>query len=187
MILENLKNFEWYNEPENVTFGSHELEITASSGTDFWQSEHHNFFKDNGHFFFCRKNADFGCVVKWRFENATKYNQCGLMLRTDSRNWFKISVMSADEDNFEIGNSATHNGVSDWAGVRLPQRCDVLWYKLVRHGDDYVAFYSTDGENFVRIRQFTLFSPDAEVKIGAYICSPQNAGFKATLDEIDFF
>ena len=52
MILENLKNFEWYNEPANVTFGSHELEITAAEGTDFWQSKHHNFFKDDGHFFF---------------------------------------------------------------------------------------------------------------------------------------
>lgn len=45
MILENLKNFEWYNEPANVVFGSHELEIVAAEGTDFWQSAHHNFLR----------------------------------------------------------------------------------------------------------------------------------------------
>ena len=163
MIFENLKNFEWYNEPANVTFGSHELEITAAEGTDFWQSKHHNFFKDDGHFFFITQSTDFSCVVKWRFENAVHFNQCGLMLR-------------ADED-----------GISDWAGAPLPENCNELWYKSVRHGDDYVVFYSVDGVNFIRVRQFALNSIDSDIKIGAYICAPRDFGFKAVLDEIDFF
>ena len=117
MILENLKNFEWYNEPANVVFGSHELEIVAAEGTDFWQSAHHNFFKDNGHFFFTKQTSDFSCVIKWRFDNAARFSQCGLMLRADGRNWFKISVMSADENNPEVGSCVTKDGISDWAGV----------------------------------------------------------------------
>lgn len=187
MILENLKKFEWLNEPANVAFGSHELEITAAGGTDFWQSAHHNFFKDNGHFFFTKQSSDFNCVIKWRFNNAVHYSQCGLMLRADGRNWFKISVMSADEHNSVIGSCVTKNGISDWAGAPLPENCAELWYKIVRRGDDYVAFYSTDGALFVRVRQFALNSVDADIKIGAYICAPQDSGFKAVLDEIDFF
>ena len=187
MIFENLKNFEWYNEPANVTFGSHELEITAAEGTDFWQSKHHNFFKDDGHFFFIRQSTDFNCVVKWRFENAVHFNQCGLMLRADEHNWFKISVMSADEHNPEIGSCVTKDGISDWAGAPLPENCNELWYKSVRHGDDYVVFYSVDGVNFIRVRQFALNLIDSDIKIGAYICAPRDFGFKAVLDEIDFF
>ena len=52
MILENLKNFEWLNEPENVIFADKEMKIVAKKQTDFWQSKHHNFAKDDGHLFF---------------------------------------------------------------------------------------------------------------------------------------
>lgn len=187
MILENLKNFEWYNEPANVVFGSHELEIVAAEGTDFWQSAHHNFFKDNGHFFFTKQAADFSCVIKWRFDNAARFSQCGLMLRADERNWFKISVMSADENNPEVGSCVTKDGISDWAGARLNKNCNELWYKVVRHGDDYAAFYSVNGADFIRARQFALNSSNPDIKIGAYICAPQDAGFKAVLDEVNFF
>ena len=187
MIFENLKNFEWHNEPANGAFGSHELEITAAEGTDFWQCCHHNFFKDDGHFFFIKQSSDFSCVIKWRFANAVHYSQCGLMLRADEHNWFKISIMSADENNQEIGSCVTKNGISDWAGARLPENCNELWYKLVRRDDDYVAFYSTDGVDFIRARQFALNSSNVDIKIGAYICAPQDSGFRAVLDEIDFF
>ena len=47
MILENLKNFERLNEPENVIFANKEMKIVPKSQTDFWQSKHHNFYKDN--------------------------------------------------------------------------------------------------------------------------------------------
>ena len=109
------------------------------------------------------------------------------MLRADGRNWFKISVMSADENNPEVGSCVTKDGISDWAGARLNKNCNELWYKVVRHGDDYAAFYSVNGADFIRARQFALNSSNPDIKIGAYICAPQDAGFKAVLDEVNFF
>ena len=187
MILENIKDFEWYNEPKNVNFGGHELTVAAAADTDFWQSRQHGFAKDNGHFFFVKQNNDFTCVVKWRFSKAEHFNQCGIMLRIDACNWFKASIMSESQKNPELGSCLTVDGVSDWAGIVLPEEANQLWYKLVRHGNDYVAFYSVDGENFVRMRQFYLKVAAENVDVGAYICSPQNAGFEAVLDDINLY
>lgn len=187
MILENIKNFEWYNEPENVTFGGHEMVISACAYTDFWQSRQHGFAKDNGHFFCNTQSADFTCIVKWRFNKAEHFNQCGIMLRLDARNWFKASIMCESQQNPELGSCLTVNGISDWAGIAIPSEVTELWYKLVRHGDDYVAFYSVDGDNFVRLRQFCLPAQKAAISVGAYICSPQNGGFEAILDDINLY
>ena len=187
MILENIKDFEWYNEPKNVTFGGHEMTVTPWERTDFWQSEQHGFAKDDGHFFFTLKNGDFISVVKWRFNAPEHFNQCGIMLRADAKNWFKASIMCESQDNSELGSCFTINGVSDWAGVPVFENLDCLWYKIVRRGDDYVAFYSVDGENFIRLRQFYMEPKTEKVAIGAYICSPQGGGFEAVLDEVDVF
>lgn len=186
MILENLKDFEWYNEPENVVFSGQEMKISAGAPTDFWQSLQHGFAKDDGHFFFKRIAGDFCSVVKWSFEKADNFNQCGIMIRIDERNWFKSSVMYQDSARPEIGSCVTNCGFSDWAGVPLPQGVEEIFYKVVRRGDDFAAFYSLDGENFIRLRQFYLINILPEIKTGAYICAPQDIDFHAVLENVDF-
>lgn len=185
MILENIKDFEWYNEPKNVNFGGHEMTVAAWECTDFWQSKQHGFSKDDGHFFFIPKAGDFTCIIKWHFDTAEHFNQCGMMLRSDAENWFKASIMCESKINQELGSCLTIDGISDWAGVSISEPVTQLWYKIVRRGNDYVAFYSFNGENFIRLRQFYLSPKSEKVAVGAYICSPQNGGFEAVLDEIN--
>lgn len=186
MILENLKDFEWYNEPENVVFADKEMKLSSTVQTDFWQSLHHNFKKDNGHFFYLNKNTDFSCVVHWRAENLANFNQCGIMVRVNEQNWFKASAMYQDKAVPELGSCLTIKGHSDWAGVMLKAEPLDVWYKIVKRNHDFMAFYSLDGKNFIRLRQFYLDTLDCSVKIGAYICSPQDSDFEAILEDIGF-
>ena len=186
MILENLINFEWYNEPENVIFLDKEMKIAAHPQTDFWQSLHHKIKKDNGHFFYKKVKGDFALTVKWRAENMDLFKQCGLMVRADERNWFKASLMSKDMASPQIGTCLTISGHSDWAGATLKKEPKCVFYKLERRGDDFVCFYSFNGQKYILLRQFYLPSIDDDIKIGAYIASPQKSGFEAVLDDIDF-
>lgn len=186
MILENLKDFEWYNEPENVVFSGHDMQIAAAPETDFWQSRQHGFSKDNGHFFYKRLEGDFCCIVKWRFTAADLFKQCGLMIRIDERNWFKMSVMSEVSHKAEAATCLTNCGYTDWASVPLSSVAGSIWFKLVRQGNDFASWYSMDGKTFCRLRQFYLINIQPELKVGAYICSPQNESFQAILDNVDF-
>ncbi len=54
MLLEALRDFEWYNEPREVSFSDRGVKITASPHTDFWQDTVRAYHKDNGHFFLWR-------------------------------------------------------------------------------------------------------------------------------------
>ncbi len=186
MILENLKDFEWYNEPENVIFTDKEIKIVAKKETDFWQSKHHHFAKDNGHLFFLRKTNDFGIYVHWKANESANFNQCGIMVRLDDKNWFKASLMYQKPDEAEIGSCVTINGHSDWAGVLLANAPVEVWYKLVRQKDDFMVYYSLDGNKYIRLRQFYMNTTGIELKAGAYICSPQTDRFEAVLSDIDF-
>ncbi len=186
MILENLKNFEWLNEPENVIFANKEMKIVPKLQTDFWQSKHHNFYKDNGHLFFLRIEADFSLTVHWKAENMSNFNQCGIMVRLDDKNWFKSSVMCQNVDSPEIGSCVTLNAHSDWAGVMLSDLPQEIWYKIVRKKDDFMAYYSLDGKKYIRLRQFYMDTTGVELKVGAYVCSPQDKVFEAVLAEINF-
>lgn len=180
MHFEALENFEWYNEPENVRFENDAMIIFAKEGTDFWQSVHRGFKKDDGHFFFCRQNKDFFLTLKWRFEALDKFCQCGLMLRIDERNWFKASLMNETTGNNVLASSLTTSGHSDWAGFSLNQEVNELWFRLNRVEDDYILSYSLDGIKFVKLRMFYLKSYE-DVKVGAYIASPNKMDFSAEL------
>lgn len=185
MLLDALKYFEWYNEPENVRFNDMGMVVCSRPKTDFWQSTHHNFHKDNGHFFFTRSSKDFTITLQWYFDQAFRFDQCGLMLRADERNWFKAGLMSELETAPKLGSSLTNFGYSDWAVLDLEPPLHNIWYRLRRNGGDYIAYYSLDGENFRQLRLFHLMNDNPEVKIGAYACSPQRSGFECVLTSMD--
>lgn len=185
MKLENLKDFEWYNEPENVIFKGEDMRIFAMPQTDFWQNAGHQIFLDNGHFFFKNTLEDFTLEICFRFENTDKFSQCGLMARVDSKNWFKISIINENGAQPEIGHCLTVGGNSDWAHLPLSRQVFQIFYKLVRCGSDYVASYSLDGNRFSSVRQFVLTG--SPLKAGAYVASPQKNDFDATLSEIVFY
>ncbi len=184
MKLEDLKGFDWYNEPENVIFNGDKMVVTAKSETDFWQSNGHGFKKDDGHFFYKTTDADFVMVACWSFGDISGFKQCGVMVRNADDLWFKAAMMCQDVQNLEIGHCLTAAGNSDWASVMLPEMPEKLWYKIVRRKNDYLAFYSLNGTDYIKMRQFYLTGEN--VCIGAYICNPQHGVFRAVLEDVSF-
>ncbi len=183
MHFEVLENFEWLNDPENVRFEDDSMIIYARQGTDFWQSVHRGFRKDDGHFFFCRQTGDFFLTFKWRFGDLDKFSQCGVMVRIDERNWFKASLMNEYRDSSVLASSLTIGGHSDWSGFNFANDVCEIWFRLNRVGDDYIASYSLDGIQFTKFRMFYMQSYE-DIKAGAYIASPNRENFCAELSGI---
>lgn len=186
MLLEQLRQFEWYNEPLDVSFEERGMWVATQNKTDFWQSAHHNFRKDDGHFFFTHQMGNFTLVVKWIFETRGQFDQCGIMVRVDEKNWFKASIMYDNPENPTLGSCVTNSGYSDWAAQKIPTGINEIWYKVKKVNGDYLIFYSLDGVKYEQIRMLHLINDMPEVKVGAYICSPQREGFEGILTKIDF-
>ncbi len=184
MLLESLKQFDWMNEPANVRFDEKGMNVLAKYRTDFWCCARYNFRKDDGHFFFCYVLGDFCCDLNWEFTSAGLFDQCGIMLRTDVNNWFKCSIMYEQENAPMLATSLTIDGYSDLATIPLPTGVKRVWYRLKKHKGCYIASYSLDGQNYIQLRKFYLIHDVDDVKVGAYICSPQKEDFTAILHEI---
>ena len=187
MLLESLKQFDWMNEPANVRFDEKGVNVIAKYRTDFWCCARYNFRKDDGHFFFSYVLGDFCCDLNWEFNNAGLFDQCGIMLRTDVNNWFKCSIMYEKEDAPLLATSLTVDGYSDLATIPLPAGAKRVWYRLKKYKGCYIASYSLDGTDYIQLRKFYLVHEVDDVKVGAYICSPQKEDFAAILHEIKLY
>lgn len=186
MLLDALRDFEWLNEPLDVNFDETGMRVLTHDKTDFWQSAHHHFAKDNGHFFYTRREDDFTFVISWKFVSSGQFDQCGVMLRIDEKNWFKASIMYDNPQQPMLGSSVTNCGYSDWAAMEIPHGIEEISFKVKRLKGDYIIYYSLDGLSFKQIRLLHLINDQPEVKIGAYLCSPQREAFEGVLTRIEF-
>ncbi|MBQ9271507.1 MAG: DUF1349 domain-containing protein [Alphaproteobacteria bacterium] len=184
MLLETLKDFDWQNEPQRVRFDDDGMYVVAKYRTDFWCCARYDFFKDDGHFFFSTAKDDFCCDLKWGFEQAGAFDQCGIMLRVDDKNWFKASIMYENKNTPMLATSLTNDGYSDLATLPLPQGATQIWYRLKRRKGCYIASYSLDGEYYSQLRKFYLINDTESVRVGAYLCSPQRDDFEAVLHSL---
>ena len=209
MLLDALQKFEWLIEPAEIYLDTG-LKVVSSTKTDFWQSYREDFHKDNGHLFFSSSSGDFELNVKWSFSSISDFSQCGLMIRTDEFNWFKISIMAENSEVF-VGSSVTNFGTSDLAihsissvssiptAYSSSTACSIsvvnpslsvgnienIWYRLVCKDGGFTAYYSFDGINYQEARRFDLLKEAKTYMAGAYICCPSENKFSALLENIE--
>lgn len=186
MHFEAIRDFEWFNEPE-FGFSGGNLAIKAAPCTDFWQDFRHNISKDNGHFFFTRCKGSFCLNVKWKVSNEYQAGgQSGLMARINTKNWCKIALVKNEKKQNILTVSVTHSGVSDLAQIPLNGELQEITYRLQLQNGFFLLSFSADGSSFIPVRQFQPLTDYDVLSVGAYICSPENMAFNATLTDIRF-
>jgi regulation of enolase protein 1 (concanavalin A-like superfamily) len=175
-------SFTWLNEPGSWTLADGTLRITTDERTDFWQHTFYGFERDSGHAWLRPVSGDFtaSAVIVGKYEHL--YDQAGLMLRIDERNWIKTGIEFTDGlMHFSV---VVTREVSDWSVVPLPEARpeDEVHIRLTRHGDAVRIQYSLQGRAFHLARLAPFSSGDAAV--GVMACSPERGGFVAAAREI---
>jgi regulation of enolase protein 1 (concanavalin A-like superfamily) len=105
------------------------------------------------------------------------YDQAGVMLRLDDRNWIKTGIEFTDGlMHFSVVVTC---GVSDWSVIPLPKATpsDEVKVRVTRHEDAVRVQYSVAGSSW-QMARLAPFSA-APAKVGVMACSPQRAGFEA--------
>jgi hypothetical protein len=84
-----MNQLHWLNEPPAWTFEDGRLEVTTGHQTDFWRVTHYGFIRDDGHVY--GQNVTGDCITSVRFSGDYRhlYDQAGLMVRLDEKNWIK--------------------------------------------------------------------------------------------------
>jgi regulation of enolase protein 1 (concanavalin A-like superfamily) len=165
----------WFNEPPVWHVKSNSLFVKTGDRTDFWRQTFYGFIRDDGHFCYKKIKGDFTMQVTFVGRYKELYDQAGLMVRVDERNWVKTGIEFTDQ---EIHLSAVFTReVSDWSVMNLLHYTGQLTLRLTRHGSAIRIQYLDDNKKWRLIRLGYLEMPEV-CQVGIMCCSPQRAGFE---------
>ena len=179
------ENFFWFNEPVFTIQESRKLEIQSSPDTDFWQNTHYGFQRDNGHCLLTRVSDNFSMTVRTEFYPKEQYDQCGLIVRLDSKNWIKASVEFEKENFYRLGSVVTNKAYSDWSTIDINSKINSMWYRIQSNHNDFLLEYSYDGKTWVQQRITHINESFSALSVGVYACSPMDSTFKSVFDNFN--
>lgn len=176
-MAQRLDKMQWFNEPsswEIKTPTTFVMQVPAK--TDYWRITHYGFTVDDAPFYYATYGGEFEVKVKITGNYKTTFDQMGLMLRTDHKNWIKTGVEFVDGKQ-NVSTVVTHN-TSDWSVIELDKAPESLWIKAVRRLNAVEVFYSYDDKEYKMIR--TCYLEDhCSVQVGIMGASPDGEGFEA--------
>lgn len=182
----DLTNFEtatWLNPPPETRVQEDGLFFVTAHETDFWQSTFYGFTHDNGHFLYKEATGDFTCYVAFEAAYETLYDQAGIMLRVDHKNWIKAGIEHSDgATNFSA--VVTKSGQSDWSVMRCPQTNSMQQVRLTRI-DDAVLMHYLDADNQWQLIRLAHFPNTKQVAVGPMACTPTRAGLEVIFTRFD--
>lgn len=171
---------EWFNEPENWSIEEGTLTMQVPPQTDYWRITHYGFTVDDGPFYYSKRGGEFEVTVKVSGEYKTRFDQIGLMLRIDEKNWIKTGVEYVD--GVYNYSTVTTNEHSSWSVLALPEKPAAVWIKALRRLDAVEIFYSLDGETY-RMSNLSYFPARQPAMVGMMAASPDGEGFKAVFED----
>jgi len=167
---------DWLNEPPEWDEADGVLAVVTGDRTDFWRETHYGFIRDDGHVRHVRATGDFSAEVDFRGDYRELYDQAGLMLRLDARNWIKAGIEFVGRRR--MLSVVVTRDYSDWSTMPFPVAADWLRLRLTRIGGAVHVHWAADGAAFSMLR-LAYLPPGSAALVGPMCCSPQRAGFVA--------
>jgi regulation of enolase protein 1 (concanavalin A-like superfamily) len=168
---------EWLNKPPSATGVDGVLTVVTGDRTDFWRETHYGFIRDDGHFGYRRVAGDFTATVSFRGEYRTLYDQAGMMVRLDERNWIKAGIEFVGGQ--QMLSVVVTRDYSDWSTSPMPGSPEWVTLRCARHGSAIRIEWRAGDGSFQLIRLAYLPERDPTL-VGAMCCSPERAGFRAS-------
>jgi len=121
-------------------------------------------------------------AVKITGEYKSRFDQMGLMIRKDHKNWIKTGV---EYVNGKINVSAVVTRKwSDWSVIELDKKPNSIWLKILRIEDSIKIMYSLNNQDFQMVR-LAYFPQNTPLMVGMTCASPDGDGFHALFEEFE--
>lgn len=176
---QSLDKMQWFNEPTQWQIKNNSLVMQVTPGSDYWRISHYGFTVDDAPFYYATYGGEFEAKVKITGAYKARFDQMGLMIRTDHKNYIKAGVEFVD-GKFNVSTVVTHEK-SDWSVLPLDKVPPFIWIKAVRRLDAVEFFYSLDDKNYIMVRNAPL-QDNAPVMVGLMAASPDGKGFEAKFE-----
>jgi regulation of enolase protein 1 (concanavalin A-like superfamily) len=176
---QTLNKMQWFNEPEKWEIKNNALIMNVTANSDYWRISHYGFTVDDAPFYYANYGGEFEAKVKLTGSYIARFDQMGLMIRIDEKNYIKTGVEFVD-GKFNVSTVVTHDK-SDWSVTTLEKVPPFIWIKAVRRLDAVEIFYSFDDKNYIMTRNAPL-QDNTPVMVGLMAASPDGKGFEAKFE-----
>lgn len=185
-MIFDVKKLKWTRKPKQYTINDNYIEIITEPHTDLWQQTYYHFVNDNAPVLQMKTSRKyFSFIVKTEFDSKNRFDQCGIVMYLDSKNWLKASIEFENDRYQHLGSVVTNNGFSDWATTEIDANIKSMWYRFSRREDDYCIECSFDGINYKQMRICHMFKANKTIRFGVYACSPENSSFNAIFKNME--
>ena len=178
-MAQTLEKMQWFNEPESWEIKDGTLLMDVTPQSDYWRISHYGFTVDDAPFLYTLRGGEFEVKVKVSGEYKTRFDQAGLMIRSDHENYLKTGIEYVD-GKYNLSAVVTHH-TSDWSVVQLDKPVPFVWIKAVRRLDAVEVFYSFDDKEYIMMRNCWM-QDNTPVMVGLMAASPDGDGFKAKFE-----
>ena len=178
-FTQTLEKMQWFNEPEKWEIKNNSLNMFVTPQSDYWRISHYGFTVDDAPYYYAVYGGEFEVKVKITGDYKARFDQMGLMLRTDHENYIKTGIEFVD-GKYNLSTVVTHEK-SDWSVTTLDKTPAYLWIKAVRRLDAVEIFYSYDDKQYHLLRNAPL-QDNRPVMVGLMAASPDGNGFNAKFD-----
>jgi regulation of enolase protein 1 (concanavalin A-like superfamily) len=181
-LQDQLQTASWHGEPPDWAWVDGQLHVTTGDRNDFWQGTLYGFYRDDGHFLGRPVGGDFTAQLTFDADYEELYDQAGLMIRRDEKNWVKTGIEYSDGiTNFSV--VITREGRSDWSVIGVPGLQEPQKIRLTRAGNAVIVHHKgPDAWRLMRLGELPL---DPEILVGPMTCSPQRSGLKARFLDLE--
>ncbi len=176
---------QWLNMPHQATITDKKVVIHAEAGTDLWQNTYYNFTHNRGHALLIDADEEFSFCIKAFRDGKSLYDQCGILIYLDEKNWAKVCTEYEEDGDQKLGSVVTRRGFSDWATTDIPNDIDTMYYRLSRMDESFLFEFSYDGADYKQMRIFHLRCKNAVPRVGVFACCPSGDGFKAEFTQME--
>ena len=177
---QTLEKMQWFNEPEEWNIEGDALTFRVTPHTDYWRISHYGFTVDDAPFYYATYGGEFEAKIKISGEYAARFDQAGLMLRIDHRNYINAGIEFVD-GRYTLSTVVTHH-TSDWSIIPLDKPVPFVWIKAVRRLDAVEVFYSFDDKEYTMMRNAWL-QDNHPVMVGVMGACPDGNGFQARFED----
>lgn len=178
-FAQTLEKMQWFNEPAKWEIKDNVLSIFVTGQSDYWRISHYGFTVDDAPFYYATYGGEFEVKVKISGNYKVRFDQAGLMLRIDEKNYIKAGVEFVD-GKYNLSTVVTHK-TSDWSVITLDKPVPYIWIKAVRRLDAVEVFYSFDDKTYTMMRNAWL-QDNSPVMVGLMGACPDGSGFDVSFE-----
>lgn len=180
VCAQTLEKMNRFNEPEKWSIDGNKLSMSVTPKSDYWRISHYGFTVDDAPFYYAEYGGEFEAKVKVTGDYKVRFDQAGMMIRTDHENYIKAGIEYVD-GKYNLSVVVTHH-TSDWSVIALDRPVESVWIKAVRRTDAVEIFYSFDDKEYILMRNAWM-EANRPVKVGMMGACPDGNGFNVTFSD----